>query len=183
MPVLTALLGQTAPPNPVLPPNNLSDSKGMHVGEGDSVGARWRQGWVSSLSPQLPPPRPVAAHRPAASCTALHAASERRGYQQNCLHQRQLLIILKKIIASEEGFFPSGNHMGSQDLIKPVVILIACSLRGRGEGKTSPLWGKEPGYQGHLCTQRPLSRREKHRADKVLPFVPLAGPGSEQEGG
>lgn len=51
--------------------------------------------------------------------------------------------------------------MGSQNLIKPVMTLTACSLRGRGEVETGPLWGKGPGYQGHLCVQRPLSRRRK----------------------
>lgn len=170
MPVLTALLGQTAPPNPVFPPNNLSDSKGMHVGEGDFVGARWRQVWVSSLSPQLPPPRPGRCAPP--SCL-VHCSS-------CCLRKTRLPAelptseaavdhIKKTSLPPRKDSFHQGNHMGSQDLIKPVVILIACSLRGRGEGETSPLWGKEPGYQGHLCMQRPLSRREKHRAAKSCP--------------
>lgn len=117
MPVLTALLGQTAPPNPVFPPNNLSDSKGMHVGEGDFVGARWRQGWVSSLSPQLPPPRPGRCAPP--SCL-VHCPS-------CCLRKTRLPAelptseaaadhIKKTSLPPRKDSFHQENHMGSQDL-------------------------------------------------------------------
>lgn len=75
----------------------------MHLREGDFVGARWRQGWVqdpvswvSSLPTAAGTEAWLAVHHPAASYTALHATSGRLGYQQNWLHQRQLLAMLKK---------------------------------------------------------------------------------------
>lgn len=45
--------------------------------------------------------------------------------------------------------------MGSQDLTKAVVILTAPAFRCRGEGETSPFWGKRPGYPG-TCARNNL---------------------------
>lgn len=63
---------------------------------------------------------------PATSYIALHSTSGRLGHPQDWLHQRKLLAVLKQGHSGKDSFH-QGNHVGSQDLIKPVAILTASS--------------------------------------------------------
>lgn len=130
----------------------------------DFVGACWRRVWVKGPSLLDEPSFPPSLKRWGMVCCALpcclwHCSSFylRKTRLPAALATPEAATDLVPLRSS----FHQGNHMGSQNLTKPVMTLTACSLRGRGGVETGPPWGKGPGYQGHLCEQRPLSRRRK----------------------
>lgn len=84
----------------------------------DFAGAHWRRGWVKGASllgkqsfpTAASPEEQLSVHCPTASGTALHCPSEREATSRLDTPEAAADHI-KKVIASEEGFFPSGNHM------------------------------------------------------------------------
>lgn len=111
---------------------------------GGRAGSKAQVPRMSSPSPQ---PRAPGHGLPG---SAVHSISGGLGRQQDWLHQTKPLAIFKKKVTA---FFHEGNHMGSQDLTEPGVILTASSLRGRGRVETSPWSGEGPGFEGHLCVR------------------------------